>query len=304
LAALLALAASTSWGLCDFIGGVKSRRLPVLLVVTGAHAVGLLAVAAVLLLISLPAPVLNVAAIAALSGLAQAAAIAAYYRGLSTGAMGVVGPIAATAAIVPLAVGLATNERPTSPQVLGMCLAVAGVATAAYQPNLPGVGGKRLAVGVGMALLAALGFGSFFTLIGIASERGALGWIVFVNRVTGVILLAALLTFFARRSRRRGSSPGQPPELESAKVVTRAPPSGHDALAVAAIGLLSVGGTFLFATATTLGLLSVVSVVGALYPVTTVLLATFLLHERIHRLQRAGTAAALLGVALIAGFGS
>jgi drug/metabolite transporter (DMT)-like permease len=303
LAALLALAASTSWGLCDFIGGVKSRRLPVLLVVTGAHAVGLLAVAAVLLLISLPAPVLNVAAIAALSGLAQAAAIAAYYRGLSTGAMGVVGPIAATAAIVPLAVGLATNERPTSPQVLGMCLAVAGVATAAYQPSLPGVGGKRLAVGVGMALLAALGFGSFFTLIGIASERGALGWIVFVNRVTGVILLAALLTFFARRSRRRGSPPGQPPELESSKVVTRAPP-GHDALAVAAIGLLSVGGTFLFATATTLGLLSVVSVVGALYPVTTVLLATFLLHERIHRLQRAGTAAALLGVVLIAGFGS
>lgn len=303
MAALLALAASTSWGLCDFIGGVKSRRLPVLLVVTGAHAVGLLAVAAVLLLISLPAPVLNVAAIAALSGLAQAAAIAAYYRGLSTGAMGVVGPIAATAAIVPLAVGLATNERPTSPQVLGMCLAVAGVATAAYQPSLPGVGGKRLAVGVGMALLAALGFGSFFTLIGIASERGALGWIVFVNRVTGVILLAALLTFFARRSRRRGSPPGQPPELESSKVVTRAPP-GHDALAVAAIGLLSVGGTFLFATATTLGLLSVVSVVGALYPVTTVLLATFLLHERIHRLQRAGTAAALLGVVLIAGFGS
>jgi drug/metabolite transporter (DMT)-like permease len=304
LAALLALAASGCWGLGDFIGGVKSRRFPVLLVVTGAQAVGLLAVAGVLLLIAVPAPALDVAAIAALSGLAQAAGIGAYYRGLSTGAMGVVGPIAATAAIVPLVVGLATGERPTSPQALGMCLAVAGVTTAAYQPSRPGVGGKRLAAGVGMALLAALGFGSFFTLIGIASERGELGWVVFVNRVAGIVLLAALIAFFIRRSRSSRNPPRPSSELDPSTAAMRAPRRVNDALAVAAIGLLSVGATFLFATATTLGLLSVVSVVGALYPVTTVLLATVLLHERIHPLQRAGTTAALLGVVLIAGFGS
>jgi drug/metabolite transporter (DMT)-like permease len=304
LAALLALAASASWGLGDFIGGVKSRRFPVLVVVTGAQAAGLLAAGAVVLLVALPAPALDVAAIAAASGLAQAGGIGAYYRGLSTGAMGVVGPIAATAAIVPVVVGLATGERPTSAQALGMCLAVAGVATAAYQPSRPGVSGKRLAVGTGMALLAALGFGSFFTLIGIASERGELGWIVFANRVAGIVLLASLIAFFVRRPRRREGPSVQSPELELSAAVRPARPRRGDGLAVAAIGLLSVGATFLFATATTLGLLSVVSVVGALYPVVTVLLATVLLHERVHPFQRAGTGAALLGVALIAGFGS
>jgi drug/metabolite transporter (DMT)-like permease len=66
------------------------------------------------------------------------------------------------------------------------------------------------------------------------------------------------------------------------------------------VGLLDVGANGLYAWATTKGLLSVVAVLGALYPVSTVLLARVVLEERVRRVQEVGIVAALAGVALIA----
>jgi drug/metabolite transporter (DMT)-like permease len=78
------------------------------------------------------------------------------------------------------------------------------------------------------------------------------------------------------------------------------PPRGNGLLLVLA-GMLDCGATGLYAIANTKGALSIVSVVGSLYPVMTVVLARFVLGERIRPVQRIGVAAALAGVALIAG---
>lgn len=71
--------------------------------------------------------------------------------------------------------------------------------------------------------------------------------------------------------------------------------------AVAAVGAADVSANALFAFASGHGLLAIVSVLGSLYPVVTVLLAHVLLGERLTRPQQVGVGIALVGVAAIAG---
>jgi drug/metabolite transporter (DMT)-like permease len=130
-----------------------------------------------------------------------------------------------------------------------------------------------------MALLAALGFGGFYVLMDAASSRGEIVSAVFINRATVcAMLVAGALAFGVRPSLLR---PGDWRDLMF-------------------VGLLASGATLLFAAATTKGLLSLVAVVASLYPVATILLAGFVLGERLRRPQRLGAAAALVGVGMIA----
>ena len=85
LAALLALASSMSWGLSDFLGGLQSRRHPVLAVMLLSQglALGLLAIAA---LAGAPTDHDTEATLyAAISGSVGICALAAFYRALSIG---------------------------------------------------------------------------------------------------------------------------------------------------------------------------------------------------------------------------
>ena len=75
---------------------------------------------------------------------------------------------------------------------------------------------------------------------------------------------------------------------------------GTETAAILAIGVLAVGGNALFSVASTLGYLSIVSVLSALGPVFVMVLAYVFLHERLSRAQFLGVASALIGVALIA----
>jgi drug/metabolite transporter (DMT)-like permease len=70
---------------------------------------------------------------------------------------------------------------------------------------------------------------------------------------------------------------------------------------LALIGTLDIAANGMFAIASTQGFLSLVSVLGSLYPLTTVGLAAVVLRERPHRLALVGVATALTGVVLIAG---
>ncbi len=191
--------------------------------------------------------------------------------------MSIVSPISATGAVVPVAVGLARGERPSAVQGLGVALAVGGIVLVSRRREAK-VAGARLAVGVGLALLSAAGFGLFFVSIGLAAEGGVL-WATLVQRL-GVVAAAGAALLLVRPA------------------VTLAP---RHLPALLAIGVLDVGATTLFAAATTEGLTSLVSVVAALYPVTTIALAYLVLRERLARSQQVGAAGALGGVALIAG---
>jgi drug/metabolite transporter (DMT)-like permease len=211
-----------------------------------------------------------------LAGLVGAVGLAFFYRGLATAAMGVVAPIAATAVFVPLAVGLARGERPAALQDAGIALALVGVVLVSREPGREP--SRRVAGGVGLALLSAGCFGLALLGLSSASKGGAL-WGGLSLRIGGVtpILLAAVV--LGRR--------------------TAAVPRGWNLTWIALVGVTDTVASFLYADATTRGLLSVVAVVASLYPVLVVGLARTVLHERLARPQLAGAAAALTGIALI-----
>jgi drug/metabolite transporter (DMT)-like permease len=272
---LLALAASLTWGFADFGAGVGARRLPVLAVATIGQTAGLLLAGAVVLATSEATPSRTQVAWAAFAGLIGVIGIGAFYRALAIGTMGIVGPITATAAVVPLVYALARGERPSALQGAGVGLAIVGVIAASLE-HVPERAGRRFGIGVGLALIAALSFGG--SLIGLSrAAPGGTGWAVFTMRATVVplVLIAVLV------------------------LKPRLPGSSRAWLLLAGVGIGDTGATLLYGAASTRGLLSVVSVLSSLYPIVIVVLARVLLAERVARPQLAGVALALTGVALI-----
>jgi drug/metabolite transporter (DMT)-like permease len=202
--------------------------------------------------------------------------LSAFYRGLQVGSMGVIAPIAATAVIVPVALGIARGERPSALQAAGAALALLGVVAASLEPSRDAPRGRRMASGVGLALVAALAFGG--ALVGLqAASKGSPLWTTLLTRVSTVPLVAAFA--LAVGARLADARPHWP--------------------MLVAIGTADSLGVILFGAATNRGLLSVVSVLGSLYPIVVVTLARLLLSERLGRSQLAGAVAALAGVALI-----
>jgi len=194
---------------------------------------------------------------------------------MAVGVVSVVSTIAATGPMIPVFVGLITGERPTALQLAGIAMALAGIALLAFDRR-PSEHGRRLIPGVGLALVAALAFGLFLVAIRYASRPDPL-WGVLATRTGSVGALLVLGLAF--RSRTKVPLPDLP--------------------ALFAVGVLDVGADVFFAFATTIGLLSIVSILSSLYPVATVVLARIVLNERMARLQHAGIGLALTGVLLI-----
>jgi drug/metabolite transporter (DMT)-like permease len=271
----LALAASLSWGVGDFLAGLSSRKLQVLTVLVVSQAAGLTSLAVIVAVRGNGPPEARYLVYASLAGIAGAVGLAALYRGLAVGSMSVVAPISATAAVIPVVGGVVTGERPSAAQGAGIALALGGVVLASREER-PDGGGRGVAEGVGLALVAALGFGLLLFALGEASEADAL-WATLAMRTTSFSLLA-LAALILRPS--FGVGRDQVPVL-------------------ALIGILDAAGNALFALATTESLLSVAAVLAQLYPVVTVLLARVILGERISRPQQAGVVGAFAGIALI-----
>jgi drug/metabolite transporter (DMT)-like permease len=278
-AALLALGSSLSWGLSDFLGGFQSRRHHVIAVMLLSQGIALaILVAAVLA----GAPTEHDAAATAWAagvGLLGLLGLLAFYRALAIGTMSIVAPISATGVAIPVLVGLASGERPGALQIVGIALACAGVVLAAREP--PAAGGEERRTGraaVGLALLAAIGFGSFFAGIDRAEETADVAWVLLAARTADVAIL--VLAALALR-----------PPLPSAPAALAA---------IAAIGFFDLLANLLFVLAAGRGLLSVVGVLGSLYPAVTVLLARFVLYERLSPAQNAGVLITLAGVVALA----
>jgi drug/metabolite transporter (DMT)-like permease len=274
LAPAFALAASLSWGVADFIAGLRSRRLPLLSVLLVVQTAGLLSVAVVAAIRGEGPPGREAVAYAMLAGLAGAVGLAALYRGLAVGSMSIVAPITATGVVVPVVVGLATGDELSGAQAAGIALAMGGIVLAAREQVDSGRAG--LAAGVGLAVVAAVAFGLVLVALDAAAGADVL-WATLVMRATSCSLW--VLVFAA---------------LRPALAVGRA-----DVRALALVGVLDTSANALFGVASTHGQLSVVAVLSQLYPIATVVLARVLLGERIARLQQAGVAAALAGIVLI-----
>ena len=273
-AVLLALAASASWGISDFLGGVKTRVAPVLTVLSVSQPAGIILLGTIVLVRWQPPPHGLPILWAVLAGVGGAIGIGALYQGLAIGSMGIVAPITSTSPLIPLTVGLARGERPSALQLAGIGVAIVGVALAGWEPTAPGAR-RQLGTGVGLAILAAVAFGSSQVALQSAAADDPY-WATLILRIaSSVLVLAALLRI----------RPGRGPAGMVLVLIT--------------IGLLDSGATELFAIATTKGLLSLVAVLAALYPVLVAILARIVLHERLTFVQRGGALAAVAGAAAI-----
>jgi drug/metabolite transporter (DMT)-like permease len=267
----LALGASLTWGVSDFFGPLKGRTLGVLRVLVYVQLGGLVAIAMVVAIRGKgPADAGALFAIpAAISG---TLGFYAYYRGMAIGAMSIVAPIAGISAAVPVVVGILSGDRPSLWQGLGIATALGGVFLAAREPGR----GGRVAAGVGLALVAAIGFGGYFPPMH-AAGNADFWWATLIFRLTSTSVILAAVAI------RRPSLAVAPIEVPLLVLV----------------GIGDMLGNFLFAAASTSGLVSITSVLASLYPIVTVLLARLVLKERVARSQEAGIVLTLAGVALI-----
>ena len=278
-AVALALLSSLSWGTADFLGGLKSKQVPVAAVLLLSQAPMILPLAVWALLEGEAAPGRGLV-LGAVAGAAGAVALGAFYRGLAIGTMSIVAPISAAGAVVPVVAGVASGERPGTLQVLGIAAAIIGVVLAAREA--PGGDAAHVADArrsVLLALVAACGFGTFLALMDPATEA-SVPWALLAARTASSVCVAAVVL-----ARGIDIAPG----LRGAVLP-----------AILLVGVLDISANALYALALGTGLLSVVSVLGSLYPVMTVLLARLLLGERVQRSQEVGVAGVLVGVALIA----
>jgi drug/metabolite transporter (DMT)-like permease len=268
---VFALAASVSFGIADFCGGVAAKRARVFGVLTAARLCGLVIMIAAALVTGERAPSWHALAWACAAGLIGGVALPAFYRALAVGKMGIGAPVTAVLTVaVPVVVAAFTEGLPRPVQAAGLLLAV----TALWLISRPDA--KVRSDGLGLALLAGLGFGSFLVCIHQAGADSVY-WPMAAALASSFLVSALIL------AAQGGSLPGR---------------SAMNVVIVA--GALDSCGNVLFVLASKYGRLDVAAILSSLYPAVTVILAWLFLKEQITRLQTAGMTAALIAVPLIA----
>ncbi|MGI9113954.1 MAG: EamA/RhaT family transporter [Chthoniobacterales bacterium] len=281
---LLALSAAIFYGAADFFGGLTARRANTIATVVSSQFVGL-----VLLLGALP--FLPTAVVSrqdwwwgACAGVSGGVGVAMLYRALAIGTMAVVAPITAVvSAIIPVLFGFAMGERVSVVTAGGIVLALVAIVMVSQQSSASGnngsqVGTGRVSPGVLLALLAGVVVGVFFLSLARTTRASGM-WPLVVARLISVTLFAmvALVTGKTLRMRRPAS------------------------VTAAAGGALDMLGNVLMMIAARVGPLSIVVTLVSLYPASTVILARFVLGERLSVVQNAGIACALVAVIVIVG---
>jgi drug/metabolite transporter (DMT)-like permease len=275
-AVLIALAASSCWGVADFLGGLQTKQIAVPVVLCMVEGTGLVLVLVVIAATAEPLPGTRDVILSVVAGVAGVLALGCFYRALAIGTMSIVAPISATGVALPVVLGIATGNSLSTVVSIGLAVTVVGVALASRERHDDAARAAAGRLSVILALLAALGFGSYFALSDAAAD-GSVLWLLAMSRA---LVVPALVVVAWTRG-------------------MRPPPRGR-ALVLVAAGTMDCGATALYAVANTKGALSIVAVVGSLYPVMTVVLASAFLGERIRRVQQAGVIAAVAGVAMIA----
>lgn len=274
MAILLSLLAAASYGLADFVGGVTSKRVSPWSVALVAQ-LGGAALVFLLTLVVAGSPTDADLAWSVVAGLGNGFGTAFLYRGLSAGRMGVVAPVSGVgAALVPVAVGVLTGERPAALVWLGILLVLPGIWLVAHEPA---TGPGRLGAGLTDGVLAGLGFGLLFAALAqIPAEAG------FVPLALNQVVAGAVIVVVALAL----GSPWVPRD-----------PRALGGVVSGGLGALATGA---FLVATHSGYLTVTAVIASLYPAVTVMLAAFVLREHVHRAQAIGLGLCAVAVSLVA----
>jgi len=282
VAILLGLLTAAFFGAGDFCGGLSAKRTSVIVVIGVSHLIGLIGVTVVALFIAEEFTTGDFL-IGILAGVAGGIGVGLLYRGLARGPMAVVAPLTAiTAAAVPSLWGVANGESFTAVAWIG--IAVAGIAI--VLTSLPGGQAASAPIGAQIiieGLAAGAFFGIFFILFDVTEEATAPWPVVGARLITAVLLLAW----------RAANQPERWASLRSAR-------SRGLLSLIALTGLFDTGSNVLFLIATSFGDLTIIAVLSSLYPVSTVILARFVLDERMSKVQLTGLVAAISATVLIA----
>lgn len=277
----LALLSSAVWGTADFVGGLWAKRFHPVKVVALSQLGGLCAAVVFFVVVGLTgthgsSSWTTWASWGACAGLSGAIGLMSLYAALSSGTMGVVSPITALGAVVPVVLGLMRGDAWTSAIGVGLVVALIG-AVLASGPELSGDVGRRPVV---LACVAAVAFGlSLYCMDG--GARHDLSGSMLAMRCGSLSML--LPTLFAVRSRG----------------LAREPLTPRDVLVLPLLGVGDLTANLLFAAASAKGQVSIVAVLGSLYPVATLVLARVVLAERLRAVQLVGVALTVVGVVLV-----
>lgn len=276
----LAVLSGLIWGIGDFAGGKATQRAGALLVVWVSKLVSLPLLAIYLIAMYVPVTPIGLAW-GAMAGVAGLVGLVLFYRALSAGAMTIVAPVTGvTSAAIPVVVGLVWGERPSGARLLGIGCALLAIALVSIAPN---PSGRRQVVSwrlIAVALGSGAGFGLFFILLAVANEAagGSVGLWPIAGSQLSALIIGGLLILMVR--------PGPWPRGVGLRFTMVAGPCDMTANAL-----------FLLAART--GDLSIVAPLAALYPVTTVILALVIDHERLRGVQIAGLAFAVAALVLV-----
>lgn len=269
----LSLSAAVSWGAADFSGGIATKAANVFSVVVVAHATGLAFMLLLALLVGEPIPARTSLLWGIVAGLAGGIGLAALYKALAVGKMGINAPLSSViTAVVPLLFSFRTEGLPHAVQMIGFVLALVSIWLIATQRGA-GDGSQ----GMGLAVVAGIGFGGFLLFIKLAGSEAVFWPLVSARSASLLLMLAITFIRGGDWKHSRGSV-------------------SYMLLA----GILDSGANALYVAAAQRGRLDVAAVLSSLYPASTVILARLVLKERLSRLQRVGMAAALIAVSLIA----
>jgi len=266
------LAAVLAWGTSDFLGGYATRRANAFLFTTVVNLGGLFLVVTLASATHAPFPSGRSAAWVLAGGISGGAALAIFYRALSSGRMGLTAPVAAVlGAAIPAVVSMFTEGLPGRIPLVGFVLAATGLWLITRTED----GGKP--EGIGLAMLAGIGFASFYLCVRQAGDASAL-WIASLTRAGGLIITALIVLLL-------GKFRDITPAGMRWGVLT---------------GCIDSLGTILFVRASQTGRLDEAVVISSLYPAVTVLLARIFLREHFTRWRFVGLLAALAAVPMIA----
>ncbi|CAB4756339.1 unannotated protein [freshwater metagenome] len=279
MASLLALISSLLWGSADFEGGRLSKKHPPLAVLGVSQVLGLV-FGLLLTLISFNShhdlfADLGFIIPGICAGLLGYCGLACLYAGLATGSMGVVSPISALSAVIPLTYAIAHGEKLSVLTSIGVVLALAGVFCASGPELSSGLPLRPLLLAVG----AACGFGTALTFISIGSQTSALMTMVMMRAATFVVTVGLAVKYRTIGSFSAVEFPG-----------------------LIFMGVADFLANLLLGVACNNGSVAVAMVLGSLYPIATAVLAFRFLHERLHAVQYVGITLAVAGVALISAF--
>jgi drug/metabolite transporter (DMT)-like permease len=272
--AAYSLTAVGVWGASDFLGGVGARRVNAFLFTAIVHSSGLVVVGTLALMTRSPFPGNASLGWSLIAGSVAGLALALFYRSLASGNMGLVAPVAAVlGAAIPTIVTAFAAGFPGYRHVLGFILAGIGVWLIS---RIEGSAGRP--EGIGMAVLAGIGFAGFYLCIHRAGNASAL-WVAACSRFASLLVTGAFVLF------------GRHLRAVPAPVLT---------IALLA-GILDITGSIVFIRAAQIGRLDTAVVLSSLYPAVTVVLARVFLHEHFSRARTIGMVAALVAVPMIAG---